>query len=370
MKKAFSNELYVELQSKHIQERIDQFDNKLYLEFGGKLFDDNHASRVLPGFEPDSKLKMLLTLKDKVEVIIAVCAKDLERHKVRRDLGISYDDLSFFNEMGATGIRLDMGFDGAKEAMLTFNPYHLAIEINMSNNVAYLDNIMTYQPNAPFLYGCHNFYPQKGTGLDYDFFVKCSQRFKQQGIRTAAFINSHDATIGPWSINDGLCTLEMHRNLPIDVQAKHLFATNLIDDVIIGNAYASCEELAALSKINRYQLELNVEVFNQTTDIEKNIMFNEQHYRRGDITKQAVRSTEVRKKQVDKDISSHDNLVSLQLGDVVIGNNLFGKYKGELQIILEECYDERKNKVGRVVTEELFLISYIDAWTKFKLKEK
>ncbi|WP_050638054.1 DUF871 domain-containing protein [Candidatus Stoquefichus sp. SB1] len=285
-------------------------------------------------------------------------------------LGISYDDLSFFYEMGATGIRLDMGFDGAKEAMLTFNPYHLAIEINMSNNVAYLDNIMTYQPNAPFLYGCHNFYPQKGTGLDYDFFVKCSQRFKQQGIRTAAFINSHDATIGPWSINDGLCTLEMHRDLPIDVQAKHLFATNLIDDVIIGNAYASCEELAALSKINRYQLELNVEVFNQTTDIEKDIMFNEQHYRRGDITKQAVRSTEVRKKQVDKDISSHDNLASLQLGDVVIGNNLFGKYKGELQIILEECYDERKNKVGRVVTEELFLINYIDAWTKFKLKEK
>ena len=92
MKKTFSNELYVELQSKHIQERIDQFDNKLYLEFGGKLFDDNHASRVLPGFEPDSKLKMLLTFKDKVEVIIAVCAKDLERHKVRSDLGISYDD--------------------------------------------------------------------------------------------------------------------------------------------------------------------------------------------------------------------------------------------------------------------------------------
>lgn len=92
MKKAFSNQLYVELQSKHIQERIQKFDNKLYLEFGGKLFDDHHASRVLPGFEPDSKLKMLLTLKDKVEVIIAVCAKDLERHKVRGDLGISYDD--------------------------------------------------------------------------------------------------------------------------------------------------------------------------------------------------------------------------------------------------------------------------------------
>ncbi len=106
MKKAFSNELYVELQSKHIQERIREFDNKLYLEFGGKLFDDHHASRVLPGFEPDSKLKMLLTLKDKVEVIIAVCAKDLERHKVRGDLGISYDDevLRLIDEYNRVGL--------------------------------------------------------------------------------------------------------------------------------------------------------------------------------------------------------------------------------------------------------------------------
>lgn len=106
MKKAFSNELYVELQSKHIQERIQQFDNKLYLEFGGKLFDDTHASRVLPGFEPDSKLKMLLTLKDKVEVIIAVCAKDLERNKVRGDLGLSYDDevVRLINEYKRVGL--------------------------------------------------------------------------------------------------------------------------------------------------------------------------------------------------------------------------------------------------------------------------
>lgn len=285
-------------------------------------------------------------------------------------LGISYDDLSFFHDMGATGIRLDVGFDGAKEAMLTFNPYELAIEINMSNNVAYLDNILTYQPNVPFLYGCHNFYPQKGTGLDYDFFVKCSSRFKKHGIRTAAFINSHSATLGPWSINDGLCTLEMHRDLPIDVQAKHLFATNLIDDVIIGNAYASREELEALSKVNRYQLELSVEVLTDSSTIEKDIMFNEQHFRRGDMTKQAVRSTEVRKKHTQSDIPLHDHMQTFQCGDVVIGNNNFGKYKGELQIILEECYDERKNKVGKVVDEELFLLDFVDAWTKFKLKEK
>lgn len=90
-------------------------------------------------------------------------------------LDISYDDLSFFHETGADGIRLDLGFDGGKEALLSYNPYHLAIELNMSNDVAYLDNILSHQANKPFLYGCHNFYPQEGTGLPYRFFESCSQ---------------------------------------------------------------------------------------------------------------------------------------------------------------------------------------------------
>ncbi|MGB4984449.1 MAG: DUF1846 domain-containing protein [Erysipelotrichaceae bacterium] len=88
---AFDNNKYIKLQSEHIKERIASFDNKLYLEFGGKLFDDNHASRVLPGFKPDSKLQMLLALKEHVEIIIAVSAHDIEKNKVRSDLGITYD---------------------------------------------------------------------------------------------------------------------------------------------------------------------------------------------------------------------------------------------------------------------------------------
>lgn len=92
MKKAFDNDLYLKMQSEQIIKRIDKFDNKLYLEFGGKLFDDYHASRVLPGFLPDSKLKMLLTLKDKVEIVIGLNAFHIEKNKVRRDLGISYED--------------------------------------------------------------------------------------------------------------------------------------------------------------------------------------------------------------------------------------------------------------------------------------
>ena len=88
---AFDNDRYLQMQSAHIRDRIAQFGGKLYLEFGGKLYDDNHASRVLPGFQPDSKLRMLLQLKDQVEMVIAINADDIEKNKVRGDLGITYD---------------------------------------------------------------------------------------------------------------------------------------------------------------------------------------------------------------------------------------------------------------------------------------
>ncbi len=91
MKIGFDNDKYLKMQSEHIKERISKFDNKLYLEFGGKLFDDYHASRVLPGFEPDSKLKMLLQIKDQAEIVIVISADDIEQNKIRGDLGITYD---------------------------------------------------------------------------------------------------------------------------------------------------------------------------------------------------------------------------------------------------------------------------------------
>ena len=91
MKIGFDNEKYLQLQAEHITARRAQFGGKLYLEFGGKLFDDYHASRVLPGFQPDSKIRMLQTLKDDVEIVVAICAGDIEKNKMRGDLGISYD---------------------------------------------------------------------------------------------------------------------------------------------------------------------------------------------------------------------------------------------------------------------------------------
>ena len=90
-KVGFDNEKYIETQSAHIRQRIDQFGGKLYLEFGGKLFDDYHAARVLPGFAPDSKIRMLTQLRDEAEIVIVISANDIEKNKVRGDLGITYD---------------------------------------------------------------------------------------------------------------------------------------------------------------------------------------------------------------------------------------------------------------------------------------
>ena len=91
MKLGFDNDKYLKIQSQHIKERISRFGDKLYMEFGGKLFDDYHASRVLPGFQPDSKLKMLMQLRDFAEIIIVISADDIEKNKIRGDIGITYD---------------------------------------------------------------------------------------------------------------------------------------------------------------------------------------------------------------------------------------------------------------------------------------
>ena len=106
MKIGFDNENYLKMQSEHIRDRINQFDNKLYLEFGGKLFDDFHASRVLPGFAPDAKLRMLMQLSDQAEIVMAISASDIEKNKIRGDLGITYDSdvLRLIDEFRGRGL--------------------------------------------------------------------------------------------------------------------------------------------------------------------------------------------------------------------------------------------------------------------------
>ncbi len=154
MKKGFDNEKYLKIQSEHIKKRIAQFGDKLYLEFGGKLFDDYHASRVLPGFQPDSKLQMLMQLSDCAEVILVISALDIEKNKVRGDLGITYDEdvlrlRSEFEKIGLyTSHVVITHYNGQSSAdayrqrleRLGINVcYHYTIE-GYPNNVALIDS--------------------------------------------------------------------------------------------------------------------------------------------------------------------------------------------------------------------------------------
>lgn len=152
MKIGFDNEKYLKMQSEHIRQRIEQFDHKLYLEFGGKLFDDYHASRVLPGFAPDSKLRMLMQLSDQAEIIIVISAKDIEKNKVRGDLGITYDSdvlrlMDSFRDRGMyVGSVVITQYSGQESALLFKNRLE-----NLHINVYIHYNIAGYPSNIPLI---------------------------------------------------------------------------------------------------------------------------------------------------------------------------------------------------------------------------
>ena len=147
MKKGFNNELYMEKQTQKILERIEKFDNKLYIEFGGKLFDDFHAARVLPGFDPNVKIKLLQKLKDKLEMIFCISAKDIERNKMRADFGITY---------GAEVIRLidimrDLGISVNSVVITQYEEHPTATaykqQLEMRGEKVYLQRFTQGYPN-------------------------------------------------------------------------------------------------------------------------------------------------------------------------------------------------------------------------------
>lgn len=122
MKTGFDNEKYIRIQSENIKERIAQFSGKLYLELGGKLFDDHHASRVLPGFQPDSKLRMFQKISEQIEIVIVISAEDIEKNKVRADLGITYDE----DVLRLRGEFINRGFFVGSVVITHYNGQHAA----------------------------------------------------------------------------------------------------------------------------------------------------------------------------------------------------------------------------------------------------
>lgn len=282
-------------------------------------------------------------------------------------LGITYKDLSFIKEIGADGLRLDMGFTGSEESLMTYNDENLKIEINMSSNTNYIDTIIDYIPNKENLIACHNFYPHRYSGLNFEHFMRCTERFNKYGLRTAAFITSqNEGTFGPWPVTDGLPTLELHRNLPIEVQAKHLIALGNINDIIISNCYPTEEEMKKLGSMRKDMVTFDLELVDGVPEVEQKILFEEMHFNRGDLSDNLVRSTQSRVKYKGHDFKLFNAPEIIKKGDVVIESSEYGHYAGELQIALNDMKNSGKsNVVGRIKEEEIFILDYIKPWQKF-----
>lgn len=282
-------------------------------------------------------------------------------------MGISYEDLSVFGEMHVDGIRLDEGFDGMKESLMTYNPQGLKLELNASTKLVYVENIMDHHPDRQKLITCHNFYPQKYTGLSLKHFDRCNEKMKELGLQVAAFVSSNvPGAYGPWPVNEGLCTLEMHRGLPLDFQVRHLFATGMVDDVLIANAYASDEELEACAAVNPSILTFGVRLEKELTETEREILYYEpKHVVRGDMSEYMIRSTWPRV-TFEKASIPAANTRDLKRGDVVILNDGYLKYKGELHIVTKDMpNDGRKNVIGRLPEYEHILLDYVEPWKVF-----
>ena len=284
-------------------------------------------------------------------------------------LGTSYTDLRLFAEMGAWGLRLDLGFTGAEEAQMTHNPYGLKIELNMSRGQHYLNLIMDFGVNRDNLIGSHNFYPQRWTGLGRDYFAETSQQYRRYGLRTAAFVNAPSGTFGPWPVSDGLVSLEDHRNLPIATQVQELRFNGLVDDVLIADAFADDDDLkAAAEAFNRTMVGLRVVEEPLVSDVSQAVMYRQPQMYRGDRSDYVLRSTQTRVKYKQEDFPAF-NTVDVTRGDVLIDNNDYGQYKGELQIALRDLpNDGRINVVGHIHPEDLTLLALIEPWHGFTLQ--
>lgn len=283
-------------------------------------------------------------------------------------LNISYDNLGYFKDLGAAGIRLDIGFSGYEESLMTKNPYHLKIEVNMSSGTNYIESIMSFHPNKSNFCASHNFYPQKYTGISQSHFEATTAQFTKYNIHTAAFVTSQEGELGPWPVQTGLCTLEQHRYLNIHTQVTHYRLMDNIHDLLIGNAFATEEELKAMSEAflsphSSFEVELN----EGATELEKKILFDEVHVYRGDRSEYMIRSTSTRIKYKDQSIPAH-HAEPIKRGDILICNDDFGQYKGETQIALQDMEnDGNRNIVGRIKKDSIFLLDYLKPWSTFKL---
>ena len=277
-------------------------------------------------------------------------------------LGATPKDLSVFADMGLDIIRLDGHFGDLEDRLITRNPQGIKIEFNASFDVS-VDHLIRHGADPNNILMCHNFYPERFTGLSQAVFDKFNRKWKGLGLRTAAFVSSNNKdTFGPWPVYSGLCTLEADRGLPIDLQVRHLLATEMIDDILIGNAYASEEELKTMSQVDMTKTTIALSTVEGLNETELRVLKDFHHSGRSDASEYFIRSSMPRVSCKDKSIPYREcSREKFVRGDVVIVNDNLSHYRGEVEVILKEIpNDGERNLAGRIPEEELLILEFME----------
>ena len=287
-------------------------------------------------------------------------------------IGATPDNLKPFVDLGLDIIRMDGNFGTQGDIQLTRNQDNIKIEFNASMDSG-VELLIKNGGNREQIIMCHNFFPERYTGLDFDLFQEYNRYWKELNLHTAAFVSSNNEnTIGPWQVFCGLPTVEIMRGLPIDLQARLMLAAGNVDDILIGNYPATDEELEALSKINFQAIEMRVDEVPEITANEQMIMYEfGPHWDRYDHSSFMLRSSMPRVKfkekasvqdfglssnqtVVDKNIPHHDcDKKVFTRGDVLIVNDNLAHYRGELEIVLTEIPNDGERNLVATIKEEL-----------------
>ena len=276
-------------------------------------------------------------------------------------LGATPYDLSVFKEIGLDIIRLDGHFGETEDIAITHNPYGIMIEYNASGTIA-IENMIECGADAENMCFCSNFYPQRHTGMGLERYTELASRYRKAGMRLASFVTSQEKdTFGPWPVYDGLPTLEMHRDLPVDLQLRHHNAINLAQDILIGNCFASDEELKALAETDLTKINMKIDLEPDLSDTERDVIFWDRHAQRDDCNDMIIRSTWTRVVYKGRPVPPRkrkDPVV--HRGDVLVVNDNLEHYRGELWLIKKDMeVSDQYNLVGHLKENEDILLDYI-----------
>jgi len=307
------------------------------------------------------------------------------------EMGASPDDLSIFRQIGLDVLRLDLMFNDERDVAIVNNKEGLGVQLNASL-IDTVKKIIEMGGRKDRIIGSYNFYPLRNTGADCDSVYNVNQFFKKEGMKTQIFITSREkGTHGPWPVSDGLPSIEMHRDMPIDLQLRHMVALGA-DEVIIGNAFASQEELRTISETMKQiyvygedrpfyfpgirdqipigdieRVPLKIRTDEGISEIERKLLFEFNKHNVSEYTHIIIRSRwgrmdfrpfEIPVRKSDKEYFEN--------GDVVIINQNNPRYKGEVHIARRPIRnDGSMNYAGRIKEEELFLLDQLKYFMNF-----